>query len=61
MKTVIFKKFGEYYTTTEENYYARIENARLTHRYGHASGADEIVKYFCEHFNSAADDFIIID
>ena len=40
MKTVIFKKFGDYYTTPEENYYARIENARLTHRYGHASSAD---------------------
>jgi hypothetical protein len=59
MKTVIYKSSGIYYTTTEENYKARIQNARAIHKMQDFESAEEIINYYCEYFGSKAEDFII--
>jgi hypothetical protein len=59
MKTVIYKAGGTYYVTTEENYNARIQNARAIHRLDFES-AEEIVEYLCKYCGYKAEDFIII-
>lgn len=62
MKTVIFKNSkGEYMTTTEDNYNARIQNARQIHNMREFSTADEIIEYYCKWFGSKETDFIVID
>jgi hypothetical protein len=61
MKIVIYKAGGIYYTTTEENYKARIQNARAIHEMKDFSSAEEIIEYYCKHFGSKAEDFIIVD
>lgn len=60
MKTVIYKSEGIYYTTTEENYAAGIQNARAIHKMQDFSSAEEIINYFCKYFGSKTEDFIII-
>lgn len=61
MKTVIYKVDGVYYTTTEENYKARVQNARLIHKMQDFNSAEEIIEYFNTYFGSKAEDFIIIE
>lgn len=57
---VIYKASGIYYVTTEENYKARIQNARAIHKMQDFNSAEEIIEYYCKHFGSKAEDFIII-
>lgn len=61
MKTVIYKAGGIYYTTTEENYTARIQNARAIHQMKDFNSAEEIINYYCKYFGSKTEDFIIIE
>ena len=60
MKMVIYKAGGTYYVTTEENYNARVQNARLVHKMQDFKSANEVIEYFCTYFGSKAEDFIII-
>lgn len=59
MKIVIYKVNGAYYTTTEENYNAIIQNARLIHKMDGFTSTQEIIEYYCKYFNSNIDEFII--
>lgn len=61
MKMVIYKSLGTYCVTTEENYNARIQDARAIHRLEAFDSAEEVIKYYCTHFGSKADDFTIIE
>lgn len=61
MKMVIYKAGGSYYVTSEENYNARIQNARLIHKMQDFNSANEVIEYFCKYFGSKTEDFIIID
>lgn len=61
MKTVIYKVAGIYHTTTEANYNARIQNARLIHKMQDFSSAQEIIDYYCVYFNSQPQDFIVVN
>ncbi len=60
MKMVIYKAHGTYYVTNEENYNARIQNAREIHKMQGFESAEEVIEYFCTHFGSKAEDFTII-
>ena len=60
MKMVIYKVEEIYYTTTEENYNARIQNARAIHKLDAFDSAEEIIEYFCTYLGSKAEDFIIL-
>lgn len=61
MKTVIYQAEGIYYTTTEENYAAGIQNARAIHKMQDFNSAEEIINYFCKYFGSKTEDFIILN
>lgn len=61
MKTVIYKVSGVYHTTTEENYNARIQNARNIHTLKDFESAEEIIEYYIKWFQAKREDFIIID
>ena len=62
MKTVIFRDFcGNLKTTPEENYNARIQNARKINDCSAFSTPEEIIDYFCKWFGSKKDEFIVID
>lgn len=61
MKIVIYKAEGIYYTTTEENYAAGTQNARAIHKMQDFESAEEIINYYCKHFGSKTEDFIIIE
>ena len=61
MKIVIYKAEGIYYTTTEKNYAAGIQDARAIHKMESFSSAEEIIEYYCKYFRSQPEDFIIID
>ena len=61
MKTVIYKSGGIYYTTTEENYNAKVQNARAIHKMQDFETAEEIIDYYCLFFGSSREDFIIIN
>ena len=61
MKIVIFKQFGDYYTTPESNYNAQIPNARLISGVDFAKDASDIIEYYCKHFGSEKDDFIVAE
>ena len=60
MTTVIYKVNGIYYTTSEANYNARIQNARAIHKCDGFGSAEEIIDYYCRYFGSKPDEFIII-
>ena len=60
MKMVVYKAGGIYYVTSEENYNARIQNARAIHKMQDFNSAHEVIEYFCKHFGSKVEDFIII-
>ena len=57
---VIYKANGVYCVTTEENYNARIANARAIHKMQDFNSAEEIVDYYCKHFGSKPEDFTIM-
>ena len=59
MKSVIYKANGTYYVTTEENYRARIQNARAIYRLDFES-AEGIVEYLCKYCGYKTEDLIII-
>lgn len=59
MKTVIYKANGVYYTTSETNYKARIQDARAIHKCDGFVSAEEIIDYYCKYFSSKPEDFII--
>lgn len=61
MKIVIFKRFGEYCTTTEENYKSRIWNANRIQEWNDFSSPEEIIEYSIKYFKADKDDYIIID
>ncbi len=60
MKIVIYKVNGIWHTTTEENYNARIQNARAIHKMQDFNSAEEIIEYYCKYFKSQPEDFIVI-
>lgn len=59
MKTVIFKTFNGYATTSEDNYNARIRNERKVTDCSAFASPEEIIKYFCKYFGCKADEFIV--
>lgn len=61
MKTVIYKENGTFKTTTEKNYYAKIQDARKIHTMTDFESAEEIIDYYIKYFNANKEDFIIID
>ena len=61
MKTVIYKVNGIYHCTNEENYNARVQNARQIKRLEDFESATEIIEYFNKYFGSTTEDFIVID
>ena len=61
MKIVIYKAGGIYYTTTEENYNARIQNARAINKMQDFNSAEEIIDYYCQYFGNKTEDFIIME
>ena len=61
MKSVIYKVFGVYYVTSEENYCARIRDERRVMKMHGFDSVEQIVSYFCRHFDFAASDFVVID
>ena len=56
---VIYKANGIYCVTTKENYNAGIQNARAIHKMQDFNSAEEIIEYYCKHFGSKPEDFII--
>ena len=61
MKTIIYKELGIYKTTTEENYNARIQNARRIHTWNDFNSAEEIIDYYIKYFKATREDFIVIE
>lgn len=61
MKTVIYKENGIYKTTNEENYNAKIQNARQIHDMEGFESAEEIKTYYIKWFNCTENDFIVIE
>ena len=61
MKLVIYKALGTICVTTEENYNARIQNARAIHKLDAFDSVEEVIAYYCNHFGSKVEDFIIIE
>lgn len=60
-KMVIFKELDTLYVTGEENYNARIRNARKVTNCRAFDTAEEIVEYFIKYFKCERDDFIVVD
>ena len=61
MKMVIFKRCGKYACTTETNYNARIQNARLIQDCSAFESPMEIIEYYCRYFGSKKDDFTVVE
>ena len=59
MKIVIFKKYGIYYTTSEENYNAVIRNVREETAWVNFKSAQDIIDY-SRFEGKKPSDFIII-
>lgn len=61
-KMVIYKNWnGTLMVTTEGNYLARIQNARLINEMKGFETPTEVVEYYCKWFGSKPEDFRIID
>ena len=58
-KQVIYRECGVLHVTTEQNYNARIRNARIIHRMADFRTPAEIVEYYCKWFKSNPEDFIV--
>lgn len=59
-KMVIFRELGTLYLTDEENYTARIRNARKVTNCKAFDSAEEIIEYFIKYFKCTHDDFIVL-
>lgn len=59
MRMVIYSNCGRLACTTEENYNARIQNARLIQNCSMFNSPMEIIEYYCKYFGSEPDDFIV--
>ena len=57
-KLIIYKSMNTLYVTNEENYRARIQNARAIHRMEDFETPQEIIEYYCKYFGSKPEDFI---
>ena len=60
MKHVIYKELGIYHITTEANYNTSIQNARAIHQLKEFSTVPEIIEYYCTHFGSQIEDFMVV-
>ena len=60
MKTVIYKSNGVYYTTSEENYKASIQNARAIQKCDGFESAEAVIDYYCKYCRRKPEDFIVI-
>jgi hypothetical protein len=60
MKTVIYKEFGTFKTTTEENYKAQIRNASKVCTWKDFESAEEIIDYCIKYCGKKQDDFVIM-
>lgn len=61
-KIVIYKVGNIYHTTDEDNYNARIQNARKIHAIDGAESAQDIIDYYIRYgWADSKDDFIVID
>lgn len=60
MKIVVYKNADIYYATNEENYKARIQDARAIYKMDNFNSAEEVVEYFCKYCGAKPEDFIII-
>lgn len=58
---IIYKVEGIYYVTTEENYWATIQNTRGIHKMQDFNSAEEIIEYFGTYCGNKPEEFIIID
>lgn len=61
MKTIIYKTLGTYHTTTEENYNARIQNAKKICTWKDFESAKEIIDYCIKYCGAKREDFIVIE
>lgn len=61
MKNIIYKNIFGYCVTTEQNYYAQIQNARLIQRCYDFKSAYDIIDYFCNYFGYSSEEFLIVD
>ena len=59
MKLVIFKHGNTLCVTPEDNYNARIMNARKIQSCKDFGNAQEIIEYYVRWFGSSPDDFIV--
>lgn len=59
MKYVIYKNIFGYCVTSEENYYARICDARAIQKCYDFKSANSIIDYYCKYFKWNREDFII--
>lgn len=57
MGIVIYKQNGIYCTTTEENYAAGIQNARLVQKWQDFNSSDGIIAYCCKYWSCKPEDF----
>ena len=60
MKQVIYKANDIFHITSEANYNARIQNARAIHQLKEFTSIPEIIDYYCTHFGSKLDDFLVV-
>lgn len=61
MKTIIYKSLDTFKTTTEENYNARIQNAKKICSWENFESAEEIIDYCIKYCNAKKEDFIVIE
>ena len=61
MKYVIYKEFGEYNITTEENYNARIQDSNKVQSCKDFTNAKEIIECFVKYCGKNVEDFIVIE
>lgn len=58
-KLIIYKAGGVYFVTTEENFNAPIQNARLKHKMIDFNSPEEIIDYFVKYCKCERSQFII--
>ena len=58
-KTIIFKQLGTLKTTSEDNFNARIWDARKIQKWDGFTTPDEIISYSVKYFNANPNDFIV--
>lgn len=62
MKTVVYKDFfGDFCMTSEENYNARIRNARKIQKLSGFQSAEQVIDYCCKYCGKNPSDFIVVN